>query len=134
MSWNAIQDNKPREALRHLDHAIEMSPSYAMAWYMRGLMLLLLGEQEKALENLQKACDLDVRTHRCTSHIQSAMIESVTHSGGVWIDLRPVFYKQFSIAPAKRLFFDHCHPTKYGHQLIAEAVCPRIIDAFQIAF
>ncbi len=125
-AWDAFRNGNLSNALPCLDRAIRLSPRYAMAWYMRGLLRISLGQEKGAFTDLQNACDLDVRTHRLTSQLQSAMIDAVEASGVTWIDLRPEFYKELSTAFSKKVFVDHCHPTEYGHRLIAEKALPYV--------
>ena len=60
------------------------------------------------------------------------MIEAVEGAGSKWVDLRPAFRNEISVDSAKKLFFDYCHPTKSGHQLIAEQIIPTAIEILQI--
>ncbi len=51
--------NKPEEALKCFEKAIEIYPQSDVAWGDKGLILDKLGEVEKALESFSKATDLD---------------------------------------------------------------------------
>lgn len=125
---NAFQNNDYQEALEYVDRAIALSPDYAMAHYARGTVLLSVGQQAEALTEFQRAADLDAYTHRITSRLQTTMIDAVESAKGTWIDPRPIFQRELSTPAIEKLFIDHCHPTKYGHQLIADMVFPLIIE------
>ena len=116
----AIVEQRLLDAIPLLDEAIRISPQYAMAHYWRGSALKLTGEPEKAFASFQWAVDLDARTHRITSRLEKALMETATATDTPWIDLRPLFWQQLRSTPAEELFFDHCHPTRFGHRLIAE--------------
>jgi phospholipase/lecithinase/hemolysin len=81
---------------------------------------------------LQTAVDLNVRAHQVTSRLQSALIEAVESAGAELVDIRPVFQDGLTAESGKLLFVDHCHPTEYGHRLIAEAVMPSVLQALDI--
>jgi lysophospholipase L1-like esterase len=125
-AWQTFRGGDPEEALTHLDRALSVSPDYAMAWYMRGMAYLSLGRQKQGFSELQKACELDVRTHRITSLFQSAMIAVMEESKVPWVDLRPAFYKELDPDFSKTVFVDRCHPTRYGHELIADKAMPYV--------
>jgi len=130
-AWNAFRDHSAEESLSSLDRVIALSPSYAMAWYMRGSARLSLGQEQKGFADLQRACDLDVRTHRVTSQLQSEMVQTVKSAGAKWVDLRPEFYKELDPDFSKTVFLDRCHPTEHGHKLIAEKVMPYVTELLQ---
>jgi lysophospholipase L1-like esterase len=127
-AWNALRDEDPEGALSHVHRAIALSPSYAMAWYLGGIARLSLGQEGEGFSELQRACDLDVRTHRITSPLQSAMIKAVKDTEATWIDMRPEFYKKLTPDFSKTVFLDHCHPTKHGHKLIADKIMPHVTE------
>jgi lysophospholipase L1-like esterase len=131
-AWQALQQGRLAEALQDLGRAVRLSPGHARVRYLRGRTLLRLGRQEQALGAFQSACDLDAGIQRITSRLESAMIKAVDGSGAKWVDLRPLFRKDISIASAQKLFVDHCHPTKYGHRLIAERIMPTVIASLRI--
>lgn len=101
-----------------------MSPRYGMAHHWRGLVLTELGRIDEAARELQQALDHDVRPHRMTSGLIASFTGALEANRGQWIDLRPVFHRSLDLQSAELLFLDHLHPTRYGHQLIAEAVLP----------
>jgi len=123
---------RAEDGLNLLNAATELSPDHAMTRYLRGTALLRLGRRPEAESDFLAACDLDVRTHRITSQLESSMIATVERANSKWIDLRSRFHPDLSVASAKKLFVDHVHPTRLGHQIIAESLMPRVIEHLRI--
>jgi tetratricopeptide (TPR) repeat protein len=46
-------------ALQHLDETIEKFPNYAVAWFNRAELRRFRGQAEAAIEDLEKAIELD---------------------------------------------------------------------------
>jgi lysophospholipase L1-like esterase len=113
-----------RAALPHLQRAVALSPRHALAHYQLGTTLLELGRREEALAALQRANDLDVRTHRITADLEAALVDAARREDAAWVDLRPVFRRDLGLDATKLLFVDHLHPTPRGHTLIAEQILP----------
>jgi lysophospholipase L1-like esterase len=118
----AYSSGRFEQALVYVQDAIGLSPVYAGTWYLRGLVDLKLGNKPDALADLEKARDQDVRTHRLTSRLQSVLIENAKIQGFPLVDPRSLFYGDLGAESAAAYFFDHLHPTRKGHQLIAEQV------------
>ena len=130
---HALKKGRIKKAMDDLDRALELSPRHAMTRYLRGCTFMALGYREQALAELQIACDFDFyMMHRITSQLESAMIRAVEGLNTQWVDLRSTFRKEISVASSQKLFVDHCHPTKYGHRLIAEQVVPCVMKLLGI--
>ena len=127
-----LTQGRVEDGLNLLDAATELSPDHAKTRYLRGTALMRLGRRPEAESDLRMACDLDVRTHRITSQLEDALIGAVKGSNGTWIDLRPQFQGDLNVASAKKLFFDHVHPTRSGHRIIARRLLPRVLDDLEI--
>jgi tetratricopeptide (TPR) repeat protein len=54
-----IQENKLKEAMDHLDRAIEIKPTYAFAHHNIGAVLARMGRDDEAMEELETAVRLD---------------------------------------------------------------------------
>jgi tetratricopeptide (TPR) repeat protein len=115
-------------AMSDFDRAIEMSPEYALTWYMRGIIKLGAGLSEQALDDLQVACDADAQTHRMTTPLQEALVRVARELGAPLVDPRPAFRATLT-HQAPGLFVDHCHPTPEGHALIADLLLPAVLSA-----
>lgn len=124
---NAAARNALPEARAALDRAIVMSPRFALAWYMRGSLRVSMGDRAGGLVDLQKACDLDARTHRMTSPLKDVLADVARGQGVPLVDARPIFLADLSDAATKKLFLDHCHPTVYGHALLARQMLPAVL-------
>ncbi len=124
----ALREGRLAAGLQHLDRAIALSPRYAMVHYLRASALQAAGRSEEALAEYRRALDLDGRTHRITSQLESALIETVESEGAPWIDLREEFASPLDEETAAALFVDHLHPTALGHQRIADAVMPAVLE------
>jgi lysophospholipase L1-like esterase len=115
------------EARLRLERATALSPRHARAHYELGRLQLEAGKRAEALEALQRANDLDVRTHRITAELESTLIEVADDEGVDWIDLRPAFRADLDVETARNLFLDHLHPTPRGHAVIADALMPLLV-------
>jgi lysophospholipase L1-like esterase len=121
-----LRSNQNESALSILDQAIKMSPEHAMTWYLRGITNLKLNQRDKGLEDLKQARDLDIRTHRMSSQLEQVLIDITKENQLPLVDLRPEFYKNLG-QRGTNLFIDHVHPTKYGHQFVAQEILPYLI-------
>jgi tetratricopeptide (TPR) repeat protein len=52
-------EDDAREAVEDLNHALELEPDNAEAWYQRGLVYVLLGERDKALADYEQTLVLN---------------------------------------------------------------------------
>ncbi|MCY2926798.1 MAG: GDSL-type esterase/lipase family protein [Planctomycetota bacterium] len=123
----AAARNAIPEALADLDRASRLSPRFAIVWYMKGSLRASTGDRAGALADLQKACDCDARMHRMTSPLQNALTDVAARQGVRLVDARAAFLADLSEAATKKLFLDHCHPTVYGHALIARHMLPAVL-------
>ena len=124
----AIQHGRFDQAMADLECAAEMSLRYALVHYWRGLILMDRGDWDAALIEFQHACDFDARPWRMTSPLESALVDAVEASGGRLVDPRPTFYEEIRSPGDQAAFVDHCHPSPFGHQLIAGALLPEVLD------
>jgi len=124
----AVRAGQLEAGLQHLDRAVALSPRYAMVHYLRALSLQAAGRSEAAQAEYQRALDLDGRTHRITSQLETALIETVEAEGVPWIDLRAGFRSPLDEETAATLFVDHLHPTVLGHQKIADVAMPAVVE------
>lgn len=119
----ALVEGRRRAAAAHFEEALALAPSHGRAHHQLGLALLQ-SDPVRARAELERARDLDVRTHRMTTALEAELI-GVAEAGGVpWVDLRPVFHEPLGQARSRRFFIDHLHPTAAGHRRIAEALAP----------
>lgn len=119
-----LEAGKPEPALERLDAAVALSPDHAGARYARGEALRALGRDDEARAAYREAVDRDVRTHRITSPVEQALLDTLRAERADFVDLRPLFQAEIDDASAGALFIDHVHPTAQGHARIAEALLP----------
>jgi tetratricopeptide (TPR) repeat protein len=124
-----LEAGKPEQALERLDAAVARSPEHAGARYARGDALRALGRDDEARAAYREAVDRDVRTHRITTPLEQALLDTLRAERADFIDLRPLFQTQLDDASADALFIDHVHPTAEGHARIAEALLPAAAQA-----
>src|SRR5262249_2628454 len=108
-----------KAALAALLKAIELAPNVPHFHYNAGLTYRRLGEEEKALAQLQAAIDLDFTSAR----IQSPYVAELRKMAGadsriVLIDAATVFRG----CDNEQLFADHVHPNEKGQALVARIV------------
>jgi tetratricopeptide (TPR) repeat protein len=123
---NLLAAGKPERALAEIDEAVAAIPSRAGAHYARAEALRALGRDDEAREAYRRAVDLDVRTHRITSALERALLDTLRERGARFVDLRPAFQQRLDDTSTDALFVDHLHPTAEGHARIAEALRPEV--------
>lgn len=64
VGMRSYQDKDYRQALQYFEKAVSKDPSYAQAFFNKAAMHALLKQDDAALENLQKAIQLDPRTFK----------------------------------------------------------------------
>lgn len=109
----------PQAALAAFLKAAEMAPKVPHFHYNAGLTYRRLGDEERAVAQLQAAIDLDFTSAR----IQSAYVSELTKIAGA--DSRIVLVdiaKAFRACDNERLFADHVHPNEQGQALVARIV------------
>lgn len=127
----ALEQGRAAGAVGPLSRAVELSPTYARAWYLFGLAQLSLGQTGMGWAALRRSRDLDVRKHTITTRLQQSLIDTLEASGVPWVDPRPPFYREPDPAYAKTVFTDHCHPTAQGHALLTDLLLPEAIRLLQ---
>jgi lysophospholipase L1-like esterase len=118
-------------ALATLDRAIALSPRFAMAHYWRGTILAAAGRKEEARQAFQRAVDDDARTYRITSPLLKTLGDVAQETRTPLADLRPLMHAQLDFPSSHRLFADFCHPTKFGHAIIAQRLLPDVLRLLQ---
>jgi lysophospholipase L1-like esterase len=106
-------------AIKSFLNAIELAPKTSQFHYNAGMLYRQLGEQEKGLEQLQAALDLDFTSAR----IQAPYVALLKEVAGrdsriVLIDAATVFQG----CDNETLFADHVHPNEKGQALVARTV------------
>jgi tetratricopeptide (TPR) repeat protein len=99
--------------------AIELAPKVPHFHYNAGLTYRRLGDEQKALAQLQEAIDLDFASARIQSPYVTALKKIAGHdSRVVLIDAATVFHS----CDNELLFADHVHPNEKGQTLVAQIV------------
>lgn len=120
----ALAAGRPRQAVARFEEALSLSPDHGRAHHELGLAWIALHEPKRALTQLVRARDLDLRTHRMTSRLQDTLVSVAKERGVPWVDLRPAFRTPLDIPTSRLLFHDHLHPTATGHERIADELLP----------
>lgn len=60
LGWSETKETSDR-SIEDFDKAIETNPNYATAYYNRGISHALSGYMEKSINDLQKACEMDIK-------------------------------------------------------------------------
>lgn len=123
-----LESGKAGRALERLDEAVALSPDHAAAHYARGEALRALGRLDEARQAYRRAVDRDARTHRITTRLEDALLQTLSAAQQGAVDLRPIFQSRLDDASRDALFVDHLHPTAEGHRRIAEALRARAAD------
>ncbi|MFN0152317.1 MAG: tetratricopeptide repeat protein [bacterium] len=109
-------------AARAFEAAIAIDSRYAAAHFELGGCYHALGESHKARAAFRAAIASDGLPIRATPRIQNAARAFADASGTPRVDIDSLFA---SISPGgiigRELFIDYCHPTRDGHERIADA-------------
>jgi lysophospholipase L1-like esterase len=111
---------------------LKIDPQHAGANYLKGRLLLDLGDSHQAAIYLQRACDRDVCPLRATTPIVNATREIVQEFDLPFIDTPRLLDRKNAAGLAisdgiadPESFVDHVHPTIVMHQLIAAEIADR---------
>lgn len=127
----AVRGARHAEALGLIDRAAELALGDATIRYQRGLALLYFGRTEAGIAELERARDLDAQQHRISSELEAAFVDAMTQWGGTWLDLRGNFRTRAALVRSEQLFIDHVHPTALGHQRLADAILPAVVELLE---
>ncbi len=53
--WTAVDENDPEKKIKYFDKVLELKPSFAGAWNLRGLEFVILKKYEDAISSFDKA-------------------------------------------------------------------------------
>ena len=120
-----LESGKATRALERFGEAGQLSQSHAAAHFARAEAFRALDREDEAREVYRRAVDQDVRTHRITSGLERALLETLRDHGVGFVDLRSLFQSALDEEAAAALFVDHVHPSAAGHIRIAEALLPQ---------
>ena len=85
------------------------------------------GDGAGARAILQEAVDASARPGVVTSGIRTATRDLAVQHGALMLDVERLFYARSPDGlSAPGLFWDDLHPTRWGHQLIADALYPEV--------
>ncbi len=56
--WTAIDENDPEKKIKYFDKVLELKPSFAGAWNLRGLEFVILKKYEDAINSFDKALEI----------------------------------------------------------------------------
>jgi len=113
------------KALERLDFLEGTDPEFAEVRYRRGSALFRVGRMEEAKQEFVAARDEDIAPLRATSALQRTVRDVAALREVPLLDLQE--FLESTLASEKghtclgnESFFDHCHPTIWVHQRIAE--------------
>ena len=121
-----LESGKATRALERFGEAGRLSQSHAAAHFARAEAFRALDREDEARDVYRRAVDQDVRTHRITSGLEQALLETLRAHNVRYVDLRPLFQGSLDDQSAAALFVDHVHPSAAGHVRIAEALLPQV--------
>ena len=108
-----------------LEDAVRIEPKQFTGHWRLAQLYLELGRNEEAEGQFQLASDGDLHPETAKPSYNRILEELSTTEAVPLLDLHGRFAD--SGLPDNQLFFDHCHPTPAGHQIIAEALAEQLI-------
>ena len=110
------------KSLQFLTRALGQDSLNPVLHYNLGMTIKKLGDTLSALEEFHKAKELDFHSLR-TKDLYNQKIKLLAQLYNLpLLDLDSLFLENNN----EFLFIDHCHPTKAGHRLIAQALLEKI--------
>lgn len=104
--------NKPGEAVKQLEKAVEAEPQNGMAWYNLGYARYLQGRHEKAVPAFKKAVEFGANPHEANYYLGRSYYELARYG-----EARQHFAKAVEVEPEGKL----AGQSRRGLQLIDEA-------------
>ncbi len=125
-----IFSGKIQEAEPLIINALEKSPDFALAHFLKGIMQRQRGEWGRAWSSFQVARDLDDLPVRAPSSINEALRKAVKGDGAYLLDSETLIKSKLEGKEylGHKFFTDHVHQTLYGQQELAEMLI-RYLDA-----
>lgn len=112
-------------AARALAPAVASDPRHAEAHYLLARCYHALGETDKAIAEYDAASATDGTPIRATPRLQAAAREVGAREKATVVDVAALFARlsrDEGGAVGRRLMLDYCHPTREGHERIADAL------------
>ncbi len=114
-------------AEKDYSEAVKMLPDCAHAHYELGRVLQNAGRKEDALSEYVEARDLDMIPFRAPSAILKTLTQVCQESQVPCVDADPDFMAASATGlPGLDLFWEHVHPKRIGHVILAEAILKEI--------
>jgi tetratricopeptide (TPR) repeat protein len=125
-------EGKFEECLAACRKETGIEPRAAAFHYLAALALEKLGRMDEAADAYFAAKDNDAFPHRTTSTFNDKVREIAKRRGVLLFDAERAFRDASPHGiPGKGLFSDQCHPTKEGHEMIAEGVAALLAPVFR---
>ncbi len=125
----AFRTGKFTEALNRADRAVQIDPRFAAAHYLRGRVLIEMGDTNAARQALVRAREEDVCPLRAISAIQQIVRDVAARRGVPLIDFAALVDRQSKDGiPGADWFLDHVHPTIEGNQRLARELTKELVE------
>jgi tetratricopeptide (TPR) repeat protein len=117
-------------AVSELQLAASLAPLHAETYFHLARALEAKGRFAEALENFNKARDLDYNPSRAVSDFNASLREIASRYDGVeLVDTEAAFQSaRAPLAPGFEFFVDYVHPSKQGNLLMANLVFDTIVE------
>lgn len=128
-----VAEGRHGEAFKLIVDLEKEDSQYAATYYLKGKVLLALGEKKAARTAFVHAKDLDVCPLRSISEIQRIVAEVAARNKVPFIPFDAILYRRLTTTfdksgiPGNESFLDHVHPTIEMHQLLAKLIMNEII-------
>ena len=128
-SARALFRESPKQAIEHLNRAIQLDPEYALAHYELGKCHESIAQFAPAAQAYRLARDLDVCPLRMLSRMESIIETICSESGTTLIDARRLLETLCSWQMiGNEVLVDHVHPSITSHQIIGRELARAMAD------
>lgn len=108
---------------RLLTGLLERFPEASLAHFLRGRLQLSRGEDAPARGSFQRSLETDALPERAAPRLVAVLRDVAEREHVPFVPLSPRFTAEARRGvPGNDLFLDYCHPTLFGHWLIADEV------------
>ncbi|MDH3719560.1 MAG: GDSL-type esterase/lipase family protein [Planctomycetota bacterium] len=124
-----LQEERYQEALDSVAESLASDPDNFLALWCKGGVLDAMGRQAEARELFEQAFEKNPYPERCKRSYREILRSTAEKQHVSFVDVNALFLAATDPEPPTRLFQDWCHPTVEGHQIIAGALAPIVLDA-----
>ncbi len=125
----ALEKSEYYEAIKNFEEAKKLNGTYPMLFYDLGKAYAGMGDYSKAKVMYVKSKDLQIQSPGGDSYKTEALRTIASKYNLPFIDLQAALEEIATHGiVGMELFLDHCHPSSFGHKIIAARIMQSLCD------